>query len=250
MADGIFPSLVSKSRDVNAVANPIFVELSDGTAAVGVTSGSLDVNVANSSIAVTGTFYRDLVAGVAAGEDNVLIFANTNKDGSGTDYVPLVDTDGHLQVDVLDMPNLTLANDAVQVSANGTANSISNPIYVYVTSDVVLTNEIHDYDTSVNVAVDTADDHDYLVPSGTFLLKSVIVSASGNVKFEVKVGPAATLVTKAVGFLNGRQGDTRQLFFDPAIEVPTASTGTVRISRTNRQGATMDVYSTIIGKLL
>lgn len=33
--------------------------------------------------------------------DDILIYANTAKDGSGTSYVPLVDTDGHLQVDVL-----------------------------------------------------------------------------------------------------------------------------------------------------
>ena len=33
--------------------------------------------------------------------DEVLIWANTVKDGSGTDYVPLVDNDGHLQIDVL-----------------------------------------------------------------------------------------------------------------------------------------------------
>ena len=34
-------------------------------------------------------------------EDSVLIFGNTNKAGSGTSYVPLVDADGHLQVDTL-----------------------------------------------------------------------------------------------------------------------------------------------------
>lgn len=33
--------------------------------------------------------------------DDVLVFANTVKDGSGTSYVPLVDTDGHLQIDIL-----------------------------------------------------------------------------------------------------------------------------------------------------
>ena len=33
--------------------------------------------------------------------DDILIYANTAKDGSGTSYVPLVDTDGHLQVDVV-----------------------------------------------------------------------------------------------------------------------------------------------------
>ena len=34
-------------------------------------------------------------------EDSMLIFANTNKAGSGTSYVPLVDSDGHLQVDAV-----------------------------------------------------------------------------------------------------------------------------------------------------
>jgi hypothetical protein len=34
-------------------------------------------------------------------EDSVLVYANTNKAGSGTSYVPLVDSDGHLQVDVM-----------------------------------------------------------------------------------------------------------------------------------------------------
>lgn len=33
--------------------------------------------------------------------DDILIYGNTVKDGSGTSYVPLLDTDGHLQLDVL-----------------------------------------------------------------------------------------------------------------------------------------------------
>ena len=34
-------------------------------------------------------------------EDSMLMFSNTNKAGSGTSYVPLVDSDGHLQVDAM-----------------------------------------------------------------------------------------------------------------------------------------------------
>jgi len=34
-------------------------------------------------------------------EDSVLVYSNTTKDGSGTSYVPLVDSDGHLQVDIM-----------------------------------------------------------------------------------------------------------------------------------------------------
>lgn len=36
--------------------------------------------------------------------DDILIYGNTAKDGSGTSYVPLLDTDGHQQVDVLSAP--------------------------------------------------------------------------------------------------------------------------------------------------
>jgi hypothetical protein len=111
----------------------------------------------------------------------------------------------------------------------------------------VISGEVHDYDTASAVAADATDNHDYATVNTTFLLKSVIVSGSGNIKFEVQTGPVASLATVAVGFLTGRQGDTKQLFFDPPVEVPVTSTGTTRIIRTNRQGAATDLYSTIIG---
>ena len=50
MADGAFPSLVSKDRLPNAVSNPIFVELSDGTTGVTVTGPALDVNIASGAV--------------------------------------------------------------------------------------------------------------------------------------------------------------------------------------------------------
>ena len=255
MADGNFPTLISKDTGANAVANPIWIEITDGTAAAGFVGDALKVNIANTSVAVTATNLdiRDLVKGTSAGEDNILIFANTAKDGSGTDYVPLVDSDGQLQVDVLTMPsvtvtasdldirNLNLTDDAVKVSANSTANSVSNPIYVAVTTDVVSSTEVHDYGTTVDTG-----NNDYTVAGTTFLLKSVIFGASGGMKAEVQTGPVGTLVTKAVGFIP-HQGGTFQMNFVPPIEVPVTSTGTVRVIMTNREGAAQNVYSTIIG---
>jgi hypothetical protein len=239
MADGSFPTLVSKDTGANAVANPIWIELTDGSTAIGVTSNALDVNVANTSITI-----GDLVAGVAAGEDNILIFANTVKDGSGTDYVPLVDSDGQLQVDVLTAPavrTITKASDSIQVSKDTNVNSSTNPIYVAVTTDVISATEIHDYGTTVDTG-----NNDYTVTGTTFLLKSVIFAASGGMKAEVQVGPIGTLVTKAVGFIP-HQGGTFQMEFNPPIEVPVTSTGTVRVVMTNREGSAQSVYSTIIG---
>jgi hypothetical protein len=156
-----------------------------------------------------------------------------------------INASGEAQVDVA-AHALTNAN-ALPVSANNTANSVTNPIFVYSTQDVVSGTEVHDYDTAAAVASDSTDNHDYTVTGTTFLLKSVIVSGSGNVKAEIQVGPVAGLVSQAVVFLNGKEGDTKQVFFDPAIEVPATGTGTVRVIRTNRQGSATDVYSTIIG---
>lgn len=333
MADGNFPTLVSKDTGANAVANPIFVQLSDGSAAVTITGGAIAVTASNLDI-------RDLVKGTGTGEDNVLIFANTAKDGSGTDYVPLVDSDGKLIIsnpggtyytedavaadpatgptivaerddalggitpaegdwsklyvnangalwvkqdgtvtvdanssDVtvdnggggsavniqdggntitvdgsvtvsasdLDIRNLNLTDDAVKVSANTSANSSTNPIYVSVVSAGVSTTEVQDYGTTVDTG-----NNDYTVTGTTFLLKSVIFGASGGMKAEIQVGPVGTLVTKAVGFI-AHQGGSQQFFFDPPIEVPATSTGTVRIVMTNREGAAQSLYSTIIG---
>lgn len=61
-------------------------------------NGALWCNVNNTvDVAATDLDIRDL----SEASDQVLVFANTIKDGSGTDYVPLVDADAHLQVDVL-----------------------------------------------------------------------------------------------------------------------------------------------------
>jgi hypothetical protein len=156
-----------------------------------------------------------------------------------------IDASGLAQVDVA-AHALTNTN-ALPISRDNSANSELNPIYVHEVDTVVSGEEIHDYDTAAAVASDATDNHDYTVAGTTFLLKSVIVSGSGNIKFEIQTGPVASLATVAVGFLTGRQGDTKQVFFDPAVEVPVTSTGTVRIIRTNRQGAATDLYSTIIG---
>ena len=315
MADGIFPTLISRTRDANADDNVIFVQLSDGTTTIGVTGTSLDVNLTNTSIAVTATDLdiRDLTHAsdsikVGDGTD----FLEVNGDGS----INITDNGGSLTVDgtvaatqsgtwtidsitndvsiddggnsitvdatdldIRDIDNATddiliygwdgaanqkiktnaagnleeklvehtLTNaNALPVSKNNAANSETNPIYVQPVTTGVSGTEIHNYDTST-VTADTADNHDYTVAGTTFLLKSIIVAGSGAIKFEVKVGALAGLVTKAVGFLTGRAGDSKQIFFEPAIEVPATGTGTVRVIRTNRENQTNDVYSTIIG---
>jgi hypothetical protein len=260
MADGASPSLISKDRDVNAVTNPIFVELSSGAAAVTVTSTSLDVNVTNSSIAVTGSVtvsgavttdqLQYAVDAVAGGTDKGNLALVVRDDALATltpvdgDYTQLrVNSTGALWVKGV---ALNLTDDAVKVSGNATANSLLNPIFVQNVKVNTQSNEIANYSTATP-AGDAGSNHDYTVTGTTFLLQSVIVSCSGAMKAEIQTGPVGSLATKAVVFLNARQGDTKQVFFDPPIEVPVTSTGTVRVIRTNRNSASTDVYSTIIG---
>jgi len=346
MADGHFPTLVSKNRDANALANPMLTELSDGTNAlhkvVDDAAGATDAGVAAlvvrddalSTLTPAEGDYAPLrvdangalwVTLTAAGNSNIRIddaaftpatdyigmagfFANettpdaVNEGDAGAARMTLdrkqlmvlvdatndafrlaIDTNGKIGVSsmptvtvsasALDIRTITKATDSIQiskdtaanasgnpifvdiaaqtatalkVSANGTANSITNPIYVQTVSTGIQSTEICSWDTSVDVAADTADNHDYAVVGSTFLLKSVIFAASGGLKVEVKVGPVASLAVKAVAFIP-KEGGFGQIVFDPAIEVPVASTGTIRVARTNRQGAVQDVYSSIIG---
>lgn len=262
MADGMFPSLVSKDRAVNAIANPIYVQLTDGAIVLSVTGGKLDVN----ATVTGGGSIQYAVDAVAGGTDVGNLALVVRDDALGTltpadgDYTQLrVGSTGALWVNfintsiavtasALDIRTITKATDSIQVSANSSTNSILNPIFVQNVSTKILGDEIHDYKDGTSTG-ETVDNHDYTVAGTTFLLKSVIVACSGSMKAEIKTGPVGTLVTKAVVFLTGRQGDTKQVFFDPPIEVPVASTGTVRVVRTSRNGTgvNVDLYSTIIG---
>ena len=283
MADGAFPGLVSKDRNVNAVTNEIYVGITDGTEQLLITaSGEASVIVNNAAgasavniqdggnsitvdgtVAISGTVtvsatdldIRDLthvtdsvsigdggsiildiaVSGVAAGATDNGIAAKAIRDDALT---TLVDADG-------DYVGLrTDSTGALWIATDDTLN-------VNIVSGGLTTGEVHDYDTAAAVVSDATDNHDYTVTgagtNATFILQSVIFSGSGSVKAEIQTGPVAGLATVAVGFLTGRQGDTQQLTFNPPIEVPTTGTGTVRVIRTNRQGAATDLYSTIIG---
>lgn len=251
--DGDYASL-----KVNA-AGALYVSVSGS---VIVTATDLDIrNLSHTQDSVRIGDGTDLANVTAAGELNVLATAQPGVDigdvtinnAAGAAAVNIQDGGNSITVDGavtvsatdLDIRDLTLAQDAVKVSANSTANSETNPIFVKVAT-AVSGNEVHSYNTASAVAADTASNHDYTVTGTTFLLKSVIVAFSGGGKVEIQTGPVASLVSKAVAFVP-KEGGHIQLFFDPAIEVPVTSTGTVRVIRTNRQGQAQDVYSTILG---
>mgnify|MGYP001390750761 CR=1 FL=1 len=234
MADGYFPTLVSKDKDPNAAADPIWVQLSDGSAAL----TTVPVSIAST----VNVDLQDSFAGLTGGGTEAGVLRVTIANDS-TGVLSIDDNGGAITVDAsdLDIRNLNLTDDAVKISANTTANSASNPIFVSMSSGVV-TGEVHSF---YDVATATNNNHDYTVVA-TMLVKGIECSASGAAKFELFTGPVATLVAKWTGLIP-KAGGTISVKFDPAIEVPVTSTGTVRILRTNRESQSQNMYTTIMG---
>ena len=81
---------------------------------------ALKVDIDNVTLTTEG---GDVAIDVALDKanDTITVFSNTAKDGSGTSYVPLVDSDGHLQVDTVSaaLPSgaATAANQATMITA-------------------------------------------------------------------------------------------------------------------------------------
>lgn len=239
MADGHFPTLVSKNRDANSQTNPIFHALTDGTDLLLVNAdGSLNAIVTATDLDIRDLTHVSDSVKVGDGTD----FLAINADGS----INITDNGGSLTVDAIDLDirNLTLAQDAVQISANGSANSQTNPIFVQLANNVQ-SGEVHDPNTASAVVADATSNHSYTVVN-TFKLMKITVASSGACKFEVQVGPVASLVSKRWGFIP-HNGGYEELTFNPPIEVSNASTGTIRIIRTNRENQAQDLYSSIEG---
>lgn len=258
MADGYNPTLVSKDNNNNALANPIFVSVSDGVDQLLVNGdGSINVSIVGGS----SLQYAEDSAAVSGDMGNVALVVRKDTPGSNVDtdgdYATLLqDANGRLYVQIhdggnvitvdatdFDIRDLTLAQDAVRISANSSPNSVTNPVFVQVTNNAV-TGEVNDYSTATPGA-GASSNHDYTVVT-IMKLKSIEFACSGPMKVEIQVGPLATLVTKAVGFIPNAGGNN-VITFDPPIEVDTTGTGTVRVIRTNRANQAVDVYSTILG---
>ncbi|RLB63800.1 MAG: hypothetical protein DRH08_10575 [Deltaproteobacteria bacterium] len=227
MTDGNFPTLVSKDRDANTVTNPIIIQISDGTssATIDASTNGLETVIVNEDVLVSeGTAAtKGFQISLDDGTDSVFAQANVT---------------GDLKV--------TLDTETVQISADSSANSASNPIFVEVTSGGSSGLEVCDYDHAVDTAADGSTNHDYAVVGTEFLLQHVDVACSGASKFEIQVGPIAGLVSKMVAFIP-RHGGFECCIFQPAIIVPATGTGTVRIIKTNRENQTNDLYSSILG---
>ncbi|MHA2066718.1 MAG: hypothetical protein ACXABY_20290, partial [Candidatus Thorarchaeota archaeon] len=200
MADGSFPGLVSRTRDVNSASNVIFTQLADnGGNAVTVTGNALDVNatvtletayvddsaftIATDKVNAQG-FLADETATDSVDEGDIGLARMTldrrmitSSEQSGTwnigtvttltgitNDVNIADGGNSITVDAvqLDIDDLDADNDNVAIS-DGTdtlAINTDGSINVNVTPGPV-TGEVHDYDTASAIAADATSNHDY-----------------------------------------------------------------------------------------
>ena len=183
-----------------------------------------------------------------------------------TNDVNIADGGNSITVDAvnLDIRDLTHVSDSVSIGDGTTLADVLDgtidALYVAITdgTNVVAPNadgsvnvvfgvggtRVHKYATATPGA-GASSNNDYTVVGSTFELQRVSWGGSGKMKVEIQSGPVGALVTKAVGF--SEKDITNSIEFNPALSVPVASTGTVRVIMTNRQGAAVDVYSTIMG---
>jgi len=216
----------------------------DGSIAV--TDNGASLTVDNSTLSVVGGGVEATALRVTIASDSTGLLSVDDNGGSLTVDQATHDSlnaNANIQVGDADVSS----SNPVPVSKDGSANSETNPIFVQPVTTGVSASEIHDYDTAAAVAGGATDNHDYTVANTTFLLKQVHFASSGALKVEVQTGPVASLVSIAVGFLPKAGGTGVIDFNGVAREVPVTSTGTVRVIRTNREGSSNDVYSTIVG---
>ena len=158
----------------------------------------------------------------ATGADNIGQIA----DGAGTGNKAGVDA------------NNDLCTKAKLTDSSGTPIDGSNPLPVITETGAC--NE--DYDVAAAVAVDATSDHDF-APGVAGKVVGLVIAASGSAKWELQIGPAASEVTKVVFFTSASEQSKNITF---ACGFTVGASDNVKLIRTNRDEAAMDLYSTIL----
>jgi hypothetical protein len=199
MADGNFPTLVSATRDANSTANPIFVQLTDGTDLLLIdASGNLGVTISNASIVVTAT---DLdIRNLSHTQDSVKV-------GDGTDFlaiaadgsIAVTDNGGSLTVDgtvaatqsgTWNIGTLTTITNVVHVDDNAGSLTVDGTVAISGTvtvsaTDLDIRNLSHTQDS-----VKIGDGTDFLAVNGDGSINVVVASSSGAKVHDHKVASA------------------------------------------------------------
>ena len=200
-------------------------------------SGQLQVDILtmpSTTVTATDLDIRDL----AVTTDDILIYANTAKDGSGTDYVPLVDADGNLQVDVLSAPTTAVTGTFYQVTQPisgdiGTLTTLTNPVGIKNAATDTITGISGTYDT-IDVSLTngtnrvTVDASGYLTSNinGTVTVDGTITSTPSGIQ-EIEGDEAEGAALPNPVLIGGDDGtDIKNIHVD-------ATTGDVQVDVTN-----------------
>ena len=156
-------------------------------------------------------------------EDSMLIFANTNKAGSGTSYVPLVDSDGHLQVDAVSsaLPSGAATSDnqsTIIGHVDGIETLITSTNSNIDTFDSVLDN-ILTKNTEIDTVLDTIKVDTEAIETAVELLDNAIdgsqmqvdvvaISAQSDGTYigDIKFGESLPAGSNAIGKLAANSG--------------------------------------------
>lgn len=139
--------------------------------------------------------------------------------------------------------------DTILKDASGAVlGSISNPLVVS-SSAAPSGTSVDDYNTGAVVAAAATSVHNYTVTAGkTLSLRQIEASASGKMKIEVAIetGVASGVFNTIAVQFNSTSFSNLSIHFEGPKQV--AAGVRVRITRTNLDRASMDVYSTIMGQ--
>jgi hypothetical protein len=171
-----------------------------------------------------------------------------NSDGSVniTDNGGSITVDGSVDVTAtnLDIRDLDASQDNVAISDGTDSLAINSDgsINVVTASPV----GIASYSTASAIAGGATSNHDYTT-TGDFKLTNVSASSSGKMKIEVQIETAAssgTFNSFEVQFSSTANPNMLALF-NPPLSVSNGAK--VRVIRTNKEGSSTDLYSTIKG---
>lgn len=233
IVDGAIPS---QELTVNADGS---LNITDNGASITVDAVDLDIRDLDSA--------QDSVEVLQATHDNLNANANIqvgDADVANGNPVPVSDAGGSLTVDAIDLDirDLTHVSDSVKVG-DGTdllAVNADGSINVVVVSEQDGT-EVVDYQTTVAVAGGGSTNHDYTVPGGvTFYGEEIWASASGKIKVSVLVNAAPIYVA-----FNSTANPNIRIPLEHLVKA--AATQVVRITITNLDNQSQDVYSTLLG---
>jgi len=270
-----------------SVTQPLFVELSDGSAAISA-ANALNVKVGDDTNQAAITAALSALKIDLVGEGGAAIDATNPVFTELTDGTTAISASNPLNVQVGDgttQVGVIAGTAALKVdlaSEGGTAISATNPVIAQLSDGTAVMDNTADHFLPVRISQDGSNfvdgahplDVAPAAPSNTFIeyttatvtsgatdttnfkkeaasgsiyVNRVILSASGAFKAELKYTEAGASTTKAVGFATSANPMCILEFDNYQACACSQASDGIHISVTNRESSDMDVYCSIIG---